>query len=308
MNTFNVARGILAAIQPVMGPAATGALLVRSTSATGTLPAGSVALPVVDGALTEEGAVFAQKNPATADGSWAVTSAGVAVTVEALLGGTPANLPPIGTEYRWDPPVTGVESTSESSSAVTGGSFSGAFGGLLAAKHYKDLGGQIDAGTFFRAQLAQFPGVVLSWSGSTPLDGANAARPGPRSSRTGRGKILYRHEWLLWVVTSRLDSASSRTREGDVIRDDLMEMLTESRCVRGVFQVSNSPGLEILDARPFAVTPTSYVDLLRLGTTNTLVRRNTATYTDWLNTRLRQQTDEQDDEKLDLPDVTIPMV
>lgn len=307
MNTSDIARGILAALQPLMGLTAEGSLNVQATGVDVPLPAGSVALPVVDGAILDDGAVYATKNPATADGSWTVTAAGVTVPVEALHGGTPANLP-LGTQYRWDPPVAGVEPLSASSVAVTGGSFSGALGGILAARHYKDLGEQADASAFFRAQLAHFPGVVLSWAGSTPLDGANAARPGPRSSRVGRGKVLYRHSWLLWIVTSRLDSSSQRTREGDILRDDIMEVLTEARCVRGVFQVSNSPGLEILEARPFAVTPTSYVDLLRLGTTNTLRRRDAATYNDWLTTRIRQQTAAQEGEKINLPDITVPMV
>lgn len=304
MSTTDIARAITGALQPLMGAAATGQLFVHSTGATGTVSAGAVAVPILGGALFEEGAVFVKKNSATADGSWPVVLAGTLINVEALQGGLVANQVG-GTIYRWDPPLTGIEATSASNGAgLTGGALTGS---LRQVRSYKELA-RADAQTFFRAQLAEFPGVALAWESTAPLDGALAAAPAPRTARVGRGRMLFRDTWILWVVTSRLDSDTARTQEGDILRDAILETLLDTRCARNVLQLSQTPGVTILDARVASVTPTSYVDMIRFGTTRTLEHTDAAVYNDWLKTRIRQQTATQGvNPAIDIPDYTIPM-
>jgi len=289
-----------------MGPAASGVLTVHSSGATGSVPFGACAIPIAGGALAEEGTVFATRNAATADGSWPVVLAGSPVPVQALSGG-PAGNQDAATAYRWDPPLPGIEATSVAAAGVAGGSLSGAYAGLRQVRLYKALT-QASFEQFLRAQLSQFPGAVLAWESSTPLDGPMAAAPGPRQARVGRGRFLYRHTWSLFLVESRLDSEAERRREGDTLRDDVIETLFGTMRVRGGLRVSNEPGAEVLEARVFAVTPSSYVDLVRFGTIATVEHRSSADYNDWLTTQLRQQTAPQGaSPPLDLPDVTIPM-
>lgn len=306
MNTTEIARNIQGAMQPLMGPAATGQLLVLATGSDAPLPKGAKAVPVVGDALLEQGMVFVRANPASPDGAWTVTAAGTLVAVEALHGGSTANLP-AGTDYRWDPPLAGIEATSAAEApGITGGSFHTTLGALRQARMYRELA-RVGAETFFRAQLSEFPGVALAWESTTPLDGALAAAPGPRTARVGRGRFLSRDTWILWIVTSRLDSTAARSQEADELRDLVIDTLLDARCVRGVLPVSQSPGATLLDARVFAVFPTSYVDVVRFGTVRTRQRIDTATYNPWLRTRIRQQTEEQAGDKLDLPDYTVPM-
>lgn len=306
MSTVDNARAIQAALQPLMGTPATGQVTVHSTGATGTVPFGSTAIPVVTGDLREEATAFVPKNPASGDGSWPVVLAGTAVPIESLHGGPVGNVA-AGVAYRWDPPLPGIEATSVSVGAVAGGVASTAFAALKQIRVYKSLT-QANFEQFLRAQLSQYPGAILAWESTTPLDGPMAATPSPRQARVGRGKFLFRHTWLLWLVTSRLDTEAMRRREGDALRDDIIEILFDCMQARGL-RVSNEPGAEILSASPFAATPTSYVDLIRFGCTVTVQHRSAAQFNDWLRTRLRQQTDPQapSSPPINLPDLTIPM-
>lgn len=307
MGTSEIARGLVAALQPLTGPAAKGQLLVRATGADVQLEPGRLAIPFPRGSLREDAAVFVRRNPATQDGAWTVTAAGTPVDVEAVLGG-PVGNQPAGTEYRWDPALEGMEAVSSSSApGVQGGAFHEAFATLRQVRRYKQLD-RATAGKFFAAQVAQYPAACIAWESTTPLDGPMAAAPAPRAARVGSGRFLFRHTWLLWIITSRLDSDLARTREGDVLRDDLLSLLLDSRSARDkAFRLSVEPGIQILEARVFQVTPTSYVDLIRFATTAALQHCSSATYNDWLTTRLRLQTAEQAGSKLDVPDITIPM-
>jgi hypothetical protein len=308
LNSVDNARALEAVLARLMGTYATGQLTVSSTGATGTVPAGACAIPI-DGGLVEEASVYVKKNPATieADGSggdWPVTSAGVAVSVEALQGGPVANRAG-GISYRWDPPLAGIEATSPSAGAgLTGGAFSGAYAGLRFVRHYKQIAaGSIDE--LFRATLGnEYPAAVLAWAGGAPLDGPMVASPGPRTARVGRGKLLWRNTWHLFVITTRLDSEGERRREGEALRDNLLEILFDARSARGVLHVSSDPGVEILSADVFRVTPTSYVDLIQFTTRTTLQRTPEAVAGNpWEKTRYVAETEVQAGQKLKLADV-----
>lgn len=304
MSSVYFARAITGALQPLTGPAAAGQLLVHSTGATGTVKAGAGAFPIVDGSLCEEGQVFVTENPATEDGAWPVTSSGTLVPVEALSGG-PAGNTAAGTVYRWGPPLEGIEATSESSAGLSGGSFLTGPAVLRSLRSYKQIAAA-DVQTFFRAQLHDYPGALLAWESTAPFGGAMGSSPGPRTARLGQDAVAYRHTWLLYLVTSRLDSEQARRTEGDTLRDLVIDQLHQRQTARGLY-LSNSPGVEILEARVMAVTPSSYVDVIRFSTNVVLKRKVLETFNDWLRTRLRIQTEEQAGQVVDLPDITIPM-
>lgn len=299
-------RAIEAALAPLMGSVASGQLLVHSLAPTGLLPFGACAIPIVGGGLQEEATAFVSANPATEDGSWPVTSAGTAVSVETLQGGLVGNQP-AGTVYRWDLPIVGIEETSVSAAGLSGGIAGTLVGTVQQLVSHKKFD-QPTFEMFLRAQLSQYPGVCLSWESTVPLDGPMAAQNVPRLARVGRGKFLFRHTWALFLVTARLDTEGQRRREGDTLRDDVIETLLDTMAARGL-RLANEPGCEILDARPFGVTPTSYVDLVRIGCTVTIQHRRQKTeYNDWLSTHLKIPTAAQGaSPPINLPDVTDPM-
>lgn len=309
-STVNNSRALEAALAPLMGPCAGGSVLVKSTGATGTVPFGAALIPIVRGAMIEGATAFVTKNPATEDGSWPVVQAGSSVPIAALQGGIVGNTP-AGTQYRWDPPLEGIELTSVSAAGLSAGVANAGYAALKQLRPYKGLA-QNELDAFLRAQLGQFPGVMIAWESTQPIDGPMAAKGVPRAARAGVGKMWYRHNWLFYVVTSRLDSEGQRRREGDTLRNDIEETLLDTTQARGL-RVSMEPGAEVVESRLFTVSPTSYVDLIRISTTVTLQhRRQTANYNDWLRTRLRQQTDPNGEgpaisPPLDLPDVTDPM-
>lgn len=298
-------RAIQARLGGLMGTFAAGTLRVRSEGPTGFVPAYSFAIPVARGALLDEGTVFVPSNRDTPDGSWPVTSSGTEVPVQALQGGPIGNQPP-GTIYRWDDPLPGIEVTSVADNGLSGGVPSPAFAAPRQLIYYKQLspGGLED---LFRAQAHHYPALVLCWERSAPLDGPMAAAPGPRAGRTGPGKRRYRHNWFIYVVTSRQDGEHKRSRESDTLRQDVMNWLTDAQKARGLW-LSSAPGTEVLEATPFRVSPNVYVDLVRFQTIYTQRLVVDGEFNDWLRTRIRQDMPlGEDGEPLHVPDITVPM-
>lgn len=287
MSSTANAWALQAVLSVLQGAPAVGLVTVRSTGATGTLPAHSIGIPIVDGELHPEAALQVLANPATADHSWPVTSAGVNVSVASIQAGLRPNLP-AGTEVRWALPITGIEEVSTiAAGGTTGGTQLDVFGALRQIRTYKDLGSEPDADQVWRAQLGDFPGAVLTWARTLPADGASTPALGPATGRVGRGRKLFKHEWLLYLVTSRLDSSDLRRRESETLRDDVLDVLADRTAFRGM-TVSTPQGLEILSASARLDTATSYVDMVRFTTTYTQQRRviEPPDWADWVKTRL----------------------
>jgi len=302
LNTVDVARAICAALQPLTGPAASGKLLVRATGASVVLKPGAMAVPI-RGSLDESGIAFVQPNAANAAG-WTVTAAGTLVDVAALHGG-PIGNSESGTVFRWAPTISGLEETATAdASGISGGAFL-AVSPIRQVRLYKQID-RADVEQLFRAQVSESPALVLAWEATQPLGGSMGSSPGPRTARTGVDTVLYRHTWSLFLITSRLDTEGERRDEGDAIRDAVMGRLHQ-RAVARKLRLSNSPGTEILEARVYKVTPTSYVDLIRVGTIASMQFQGDAQFNDWMRTRIREQTTEQGSAKIDLPDITVPM-
>lgn len=296
---------ILGLLSQHQGQYASGPALVHATGSDVDVPHGTVGLPILNGELDEQAAVRVAKNPAT-DGEWTVTSAGVAVTLESVVAGTRVNLA-AGTSIRWDPPLAGVEATSDvQAPGLTGGTQLSGFGTLRQLRLYRDLGTKPTAEDFFRAQVDEYPAAVLAWEATIPHDGPTG--PGLGRSRLGGGKRLVKRDWRLFIVTSRLDAEHRRRSESYDLVDELLQTLTEEVADRGI-AISRPDGIEIVDAREIVSGREVYVDQIRFATSATLSRRaSTETFNDWLTTRMRQQTEPQaPDPPIDLPDHTVDM-
>lgn len=311
MSSSANAWALQAVLSVLQGEPSLGSVTVRSTGATGKVPAHSVGIPVIDGALHPECAVQAPRNAAEDDRSWPVTSAGTAVPVISVQAGAHVNLAE-DTPIRWYPPLEGIEEVSSvAPGGLTGGTLLNTFGSLRQIRFYKDIGSEPDAELFFQAQVSDYPAAALGWMRSLPADGASTPGIGPNTARAGRGRRIFKHEWSLYLVTSRMDSGDLRTREGEALRDRVLDVLSDRTAFRG--QVVSLPqGLEILAAEFRIATPTSYVDRVRFTTTYTQCRAaiEPPDWADWLKTRLViRSPDEQPDpgDTLDFVDTTIDM-
>jgi hypothetical protein len=301
-----LARAIQGLLQAQMGTYSEGSLVVRSTGATGTVPKHAFAIPIVDDQLHEDATVFVQANPDTSDGSWAVTDAGVELPVQSLQGGERMNLD-AGVECRWDPELSGIEATSEvASGGLTGGILRTVRGTLRQLRLAKSFGSTPESQDFFRAQVSHYPGAVLAWLACYPADSSSGPSLGPQTARVSAGRRMWAHEWALSLITSRTASQELRIREGDQLRDDCLELLTDRCAYRGLQLSYREPGIEIIDARLARVTASSYVDLVRFATIYPLTRRDERTFTDWLMTRNVIRTEDQTPyPEIDLVDETL---
>ena len=207
--------------------------------------------------------------------------------------------------------LAGIEETSPiDTGGMVGGTQSSAFGALRQVRQYRTLGSPDDAEQFFLGQVGDYPAAVLSWQASYPWDGSSTASGASDTTRIADGERLFRHEWRIQVVTSRLESEYRRRREGDTVRDNLMERLTDEIAHRGLC-LSNPDGLTVIEARLAGLTPTTFIDVIRLTSSYVLKLREDEDFADWEQTRLRLQTEKQgsppqESPEIDVPDITFP--
>jgi hypothetical protein len=285
VNTIMVTRGIQALLQVLQGDYSSGAVTMTATGADVEVRAPVFGIPIVNGAEDESRLIKVEKNSALKSGYWTVTDAGVDVDVTSMQGGAHVNLAE-ATQVRWDPPMAGIEPLAVvAAGGLTGGTRSTAFGALRQVRHYKDMGLQ-KALEFFQAQVADYPAALLSWHSTSPADGAAIPGLGPDATRLGNGRRMFAHNFELGVISSRRDGADIRRKEGDQLRDDLLELLTDRVGYRNC-PISTGRGLQIIEARFVGVSPNVYIDLIRFSCQYELQRRDSRTFNDWIKTRLQ---------------------
>jgi hypothetical protein len=283
MSTTHVFHALEAILQDLQGAYATGQALVKSTAGTVSLPAGSFAVPIMDGSASDELTCKVEPNSATLDRSWPVTTDGAEVIFTTLQGGQRCRIP-AGTRIKFDPWISGVSTHATVTGAgIVGGTNvrgDGKLDILRQVKLYKDLGERASAADFFRAQTYDFPAAVICWIQTSPGDGTTSPTMGVSTARAGRGKRFFVHEFEITLVGSRLDGANERRKELDRIRDDLILLLTDRVAWRDL-----ECNLTLLSARATGTTATSYLDTIRVTSEFVLKRLERRTFNPWIKTR-----------------------
>lgn len=265
-------RAICSLLGTTTGTRATGNVTVHSTAGTVAVPANTYGVPIVGGQM-DHGVLLKTTAAASA------TVGGVAVPVRVVAGGPAGNLA-AATLVRWDPPLTGIETTSPVAlGGLTGGAVANYFGAARQIRIYEQVKGESTAQDLFAAKAGLFPALVLYW------DATVLAEPN-RASRTRRHAT---ERWTLAVVSSRLDSQEERRAEALQLLDDATDILTDHAEVDGEVFTGPAP-IRITGRRRLAVTPSSLVYALDFTTERTLEMQDTRTFNPWLKAQIETQT------------------
>lgn len=292
-NSHSRATALCCALQPLQGEYSSGLVLALGLVDGARLPAQTIGVPVLDGSLRPGLAVKVETNPASDDGSWELSaSTPSAVSVTTIQGGAWTELA-AGTPIRWLPtPEQAIELAEVATGGITGGTDSGDVPALKRSVVYRDLGQHPDAEAFFRARLGAFPSVCVQWRSTVPAD-ASDLQWGERSGRLSRSSRAYVDRFDVALVTTRLDGDDPRSREGDMLRDSILETLSDRQVWRGML-LSRPSGARILEAKQTLTTPSSYIDVIEVALQYPLVRSDAGTRgAPWRRTRyvLQRPTD-----------------
>src|SRR5262245_6762781 len=232
-----------------MGTRSSGTALVHASGPPTSLPANSYAVPILDGQLVFDALIKTAPNtadPAAPDTT--VSAGGVSVPIRSAVAGAQVNLPS-GTVLRWDPPIQGVEPTSSiEAPGLAGGSHATFFGSAKQIAMYESLGAATAASDLFAAKVGRFPAFVLRWEGKDQVG---------ETVRVGRGRTLFRHNWVLAIVTSRSDSQESRAAEGLELLEGAMALLSD-RCDLDGEVFSAPEPIVVKSGVRVSTTPSSY--------------------------------------------------
>lgn len=299
MTSLEAGYRIMAALQPLMGAPSSGAVLPEVTGASAVVPAGSFAVS----AQGEERMVFVSRNPERgSQGDWTIAP-GQTVPVETVGGGAHTESAP-GTAFYWRLPIAGVGPAAVATGGISGGTSAVATGSLRRIRWYKEMSTPDAGRTFFSAQLGgghAYPAALLQWLRSSPADGGSTPSRSTET-RQGAAKRAFMHEWILYLISARMDGVDDRRVEGDILRDRVLAQLSDRQAFRGL-ALSDSSGIEIVEAALSRVLPTSYVDEVRFATRYTLERVDERGFNPWLRTRVQQRHPTG----VDVPDYAIDM-
>lgn len=279
---------LTAVLQELQGLYSSGYVQAFAESTSITLANGALGIPVVNGSERPDLMLKVERNSAASDGLWPVTSTGSDVGVTTIQGGDWTELA-ASTPVRWVSSKPGlVEMGAVSSSGVSGGTSLGTFGALRQVRSYRDLRDTNQAQSFWRARLGEFPAACIRWLNTTLADGSTGPSWGyAGGTRVARGNRLYCDTFEIALVTTRLDSNYQREREGEILRDSVLELLSDRQVWRGM-ELSRPSGIQVLEARQELTTPTSYIDVVRIALQYVLTRHGEAAAGQpWISTRYK---------------------
>jgi hypothetical protein len=236
------------------------------------------AIPRIDRQIQPEMVFKVGANPATDDGSWTVTGTGTDVTFMSNIGGARYNLI-AGTEFIFDPPVSGIESVVVKTD-FTGGADPNFLGGVRDIVDYELFDGPSESLDMFRGMLRGFPAVVIAWQNSQPADGSVVSTLS-RRSRVSSNEMLLQELFTISIITSRAEAHHVRSLEGLIAMDDITGLLTDRMAVDGV-NFSSPGGVHIVSrGREFgqqAVYKKYYIYTLSAVVTHTISKTDTRTF------------------------------
>lgn len=298
MSHFDeLARCIMALIQPLTGDRATGKITISATSADVVMTHKRWLAPVINGQLREDMAVKVAFNPDEARGKWTVTNAGIEVPAFSLVGGARHNLMIAGTVMRWlgsggsVAVDDGISPDVLVTDSFVGGTTPTAFGAIKSVGTYEQFRAPFKNTDLLRAGLAELPAVMIVWGDSEPAEGS----AGDKITQAGYGVNLFREKFQIIVVVNRRDSDPTRRGEGLQLLSDISDLIAWRQDVdRVVF--STPEALQILTRSRVMADETMYAYQITFRLTYAQHKTDKRTFSDWLKTRMdvdkRVTTDE----------------
>lgn len=295
MSIISTGRSLLSLLQPLTGARSLGTATVKSSpGGSATLPAHSIAVPIIGGAMRFDRLLKVKENPATQpEGGWTVVAAGTSVPMISIVGGADMNIP-AGTEIRWWPSIDGIEAKSLIPGAMGGAGEPSGLASLKSVAFFEQLRADLSGAAIdmFKSMVSQYPAAILVWEDSGPADGNAIDLTAKTSARVGRGIFLYQHSWDLFIISSRTDGDPQRREEGLALLEAMTELLQDATSADGLV-FSNPQGVRIVRRQRWLVSPTFYVYRIQLVTVEATKRREARTFNDWTLTTLDVQTPDQ---------------
>lgn len=256
MSTPERAIAILTCMSRFYGTRSSGTATVKSTGATGRLPKGVYAFPIVGKQIDftrpfRSAYVDAQGLASGAD----VVLAGTSIPITSCLGGAGNNLE-AGTKLVWFPFNDGLDASATVDADMTGGA-QAAESRLV---QLKSSAWSPDPVVFtvelVRSQLTRLPGMLVSWTGRGPMNRVHGEQTYERSDR-----------WTIYLVVDRQESHHTRAFQGLALVDAVCEELAGRQSVDGV-SFSNPP-TKVIGAGVHAIAENFYAYKVMIETTTT---------------------------------------
>lgn len=255
--------------------------------------------PVVNNSIRPDFVCRVRPNPARPDGAWQVTGSET-IDVETLCGGVKQNRP-AGTKLQWvDGAVPdGLNPIAHPlfvtvANPIIGGTDVPIFGEdfVQYAGIYESLGAPILDLELFSSSIGAAPAMVLVWDGTESADGLTMSAMQKGSARMARGRMAYKEQWSLLVITDRQDSDARRRAEGMRIMHNASELLVDQIWFAGEsgVRVSAIDGIQLRSRfRLSGRTPfyqRYYVYGIRLATTLVYQKYDPRVFNPWLKSKI----------------------
>lgn len=259
---LRTARAVFSLLSPMTGIQSTGTIPVTADSADVIIPRNTYLIPVNPAKSSH--VLIKTTEVATA------TTAGVSIQIKTAFGGGAVNLP-IGEILQWSPEIEGIPATVELTAAMAGGSASTGFGAVMSLVQYEQVGAGTAPQDIFKSKTNNTPALILCWDSS---DG---------NAKASGDKRHMDENWVLFVVTSRLDRGAFRGHEGLHIMEEARELLTDRGAVDGE-RFSSPATILIKRCRRIATTNESYIYAIEFQSTRTLSKREAREFIPWTQT------------------------
>ena len=280
-NIEKLARGIMATLSPLTGERASGIVSMTATDADVVIPKNTYLAPVKNNGILQHYLFKVAANPATEDGSWTITSDGVEVPLVSNIGGERHNQPD-GTRFVFVENPPGLEGIEPEIYAVGDFTWGDNSGSVRQVVFYEDLDTQKQARDFFDASLGKFPGILIAWNSTEPLEGRTfGASKG--ATRAGRKSNIQREVFQIYVVTSKKESDPIRRRAGmDIMQDATVLLVDTMASPDGELLNVFGNGMDINQRSRAARGTNSYIYVLNLRVSTNLQRCEFRQFNPWI--------------------------
>ena len=282
-DLITLARDILAVCSPVTGARASGTVTITAEDADVNIPIASYALPNINGQLATNLPFKVDEGP-NDDESWTVTSEGTAVNLLSNIGGERHNVA-AGTEFVFDPPISGVDSII-ANDAFTGGAPPTGLTALADAVMWESLESPFNE-SLADSGISGFPAALIAWQNGAPADGStDGYTSGSRTSRTSQ---MFRDVYGLSVISGKSNSGHHRRQQGLAIVSDLCNLMIDRHSVDGK-PFSNPRGIQIISRyreRPNNQTyKRFFVYTIMLGVMHNIEQTDARAWNDYLHNNI----------------------